>query len=123
MNDLSEWTKGHLCTSNVCYIVNGMMQYLAHLQSDIKSCKADFSDVGAHLSAAYDDMTQHNQNGLGLHFNHDSGSIRKGVKDLGMALEAFSHVVSDCHMQELAEIIEKLAEKLGIAPEVQWIEE
>ena len=31
--------------------------------------------------------------------------------------------VSDCHLQEFADLLEKLAVKLGIAPEIGWIEE
>ena len=31
--------------------------------------------------------------------------------------------VSDCHLEEFADILSKLAIKLGIVPEVGWIEE
>lgn len=39
-----------------------------------------------------------------------------------MAVKAFSSIVADCHMQELAIIIEELGVKLGIAPAVCWVE-
>ena len=32
-------------------------------------------------------------------------------------------MVLECHIQEFADILEKLAVKLGIAPEIGWIEE
>jgi hypothetical protein len=121
MNQLSQWTTGHLCTSDVCYVVSGMLQYLADMQGDIQSCKKDFEEVGGNLSAGYHDLTENGADGF--HFKHDAASIRRGVNDLGKAIEAFSHIVGDCHMQELAIIIEKLAEQLGIAPEVAWIED
>jgi len=121
MNDLSEWTKGHLCTSDVCYIVNGMFEYLGDLESDIKACKSDFVEVWGNLSDAYRVMIDHNRNSIA--FSHDASNIKQGVKDLGNALWAFSNVVSDCHMAELAQIIAELAAKLGIVPEVAWVEE
>ena len=31
--------------------------------------------------------------------------------------------VGDCHLQQFADILAKLAAKLGIAPEVSWVEE
>merc|ERR1712080_168643 len=41
---LYQWTTGHLCTSNACYIFSGVLQYLSDLAKDVKKCGADFED-------------------------------------------------------------------------------
>ena len=46
-----------------------------------------------------------------------------GVGELGRGLIDVSKGVTDCHLQELADILAKLAAKLGVAPEVAWVEE
>ena len=45
------------------------------------------------------------------------------MKEIGAGMKSIANGVGDCHIQEFADILEKLAVKLGIAPEVSWIEE
>lgn len=49
---------------------------------------------------------------------HDSKHIR-----VGAASKDIAKAVADCHLQELVDILEKVAVKLGIDPEVSLIEE
>merc|ERR550514_2509181 len=42
---------------------------------------------------------------------------------MGHAFRDMSNIVHDCHLVELADILEKLAVKLGLSPEVTYIEE
>ena len=42
LNQLAEWTKGHACTSPVCYVVVGVLQFLGDIEGSIKACESDF---------------------------------------------------------------------------------
>ena len=56
-------------------------------------------------------------------FNTDVAHVKAGIKNIGYGLLDVSHGVSDCQLQALADILAQLAVKLGVAPEVQWVEE
>merc|ERR1711865_1209555 len=49
--------------------------------------------------------------------------LKKGVKALGLGVKEIAKAVTDCHMEEFAELLSALAIKLGIVPEVGWLEE
>jgi len=132
MNQLSQWTTKHACTAPVCYVVSGMMQFLGDIQGDIKSCEADLQHSWGNFSAAYSelkstdaDMTdqQKYMTNADFSFAVEAGSVKVGIRDLGMAVKSVSSSVGDCHLAELSEILEKLAVRLGIVPEVQWVED
>jgi len=123
MNQLSQWTTGHLCTSPACYVVNGVMQYLSDLEHDLKACKNDFKWTWGNFSSSFKDITAGETKDGHFHFNENKTLIKKGVNELGMAFKDMSNIVHDCHLVELADILEKLAVKLGLAPEVTYIEE
>merc|ERR1712072_1271164 len=126
MGTLSQWTKGHACTSNFCYTVMGLMQFMGDIQGDIRNCKADFQASWGNFTQAYKDLYDSKANSSGggdFHWDLDAKHIAKGVKDIGYAMKDVAKGVGDCHLAELADILEKLAVKLGIAPEVQWVEE
>jgi hypothetical protein len=124
MNQLSQWTKGHACTSDFCYVVMGMMQYLGDIQGDIKACQADFSNGFKNFSKAVKVLTSHSSTGgSDFHFTTDKSKVKEALGDIGHGLKDVASGVSDCHLAQLAQILEELAAKLGIAPEVTWIEE
>eukprot|EP00746_Dinoflagellata_sp_MGD_P089276 gnl/MRDRNA2_/MRDRNA2_35251_c0_seq1.p1 gnl/MRDRNA2_/MRDRNA2_35251_c0~~gnl/MRDRNA2_/MRDRNA2_35251_c0_seq1.p1 ORF type:complete len:474 (-),score=104.38 gnl/MRDRNA2_/MRDRNA2_35251_c0_seq1:166-1587(-) len=123
MNELSQWTTGHLCTSPVCYVVNGVMQYLADIKNDFKKCKNDFPQTWGNFSAAWKDITAGDTKNGHFHFNANHTLIKKGVNEFGLAFKDMSNIVGDCHLQDLADILEHLAVKLGLAPEVTYIED
>lgn len=120
MNDLSKWTTGHLCTSPVCYIVNGVLQYFQDLASDVKTCGNDLEDEWKDFGNAFKAL---GGNGSVWKWDPSVQNIKKGVADVGQGLHALAASVSDCHLAQLAEIIEALAVKLGLVPEVAWVEE
>ena len=123
MTQLSTWTKAHACTDNFCFVVIGILQYLGDIQGSIKECKQDFKMAYGDFIMAYKNMTlSHSAPGFwGWKANDDS--IRKGIAALGEGIEMVSQGVGACDLVEFADILAELAAKLGIAPEVSWIEE
>ena len=100
-------------------------QYLGDVQGDIRQCKSDFKRAFGNFSAAFTqlhDATKGKPAG-DFPFNTDVSHIKQGIKELGYGLLDVSHGVKDCQLQALADIIEQLAVKLGIAPEVAWAED
>merc|ERR1712217_265534 len=112
-----EWTTGHLCTSNACYIFSGVLQYLSDLAKDIKKCTADFDDMFSQFEAAYSELVKDGG------FKNNFTAIEAGVGDIGKGIGDLANSVGDCHLQELVEILGQLAAKLGIAPHVAIVEE
>merc|ERR1711881_80204 len=49
-------------------------------------------------------------------------NIKDAIKDIGLGLEDIAAGVSDCHLDELADLLTKLAAELAF-PEVSWIAE
>merc|ERR1711907_749101 len=41
----------------------------------------------------------------------------------GKGMKKIADAVTDCHLEEIAELLSQLAVKLGIVPEVGWLEE
>ena len=95
------------------------MQAMGDMQGDLRSCKADFKN----FTAAFGVMHGGSIGGGDFHFNTDTKSLHAGIKDIGYGLEDVSKGVGDCHLAELAELLSKLAIKLGVVPEICWVEE
>jgi hypothetical protein len=133
MNELSNWTTGHSCTSPVCYVMTGIMQYLGDIQDDIKSCEADLQQSWGNFTAAYGQLHASSAKQLTVAENYlsssdfgfttDKNKIKAGIRDIGYGFEDIAKGVSDCHAEELATILSDLAAKLGLAPEVQLLED
>ena len=45
------------------------------------------------------------------------------MNDIGAGMKLVSKGVGDCHLQEFADLLEKLAVKLGLTPEISWLED
>ena len=58
-----------------------------------------------------------------FHWKHDKKAIKAGVHSLGDAMHDVARGVKDCHLQEFADLLARLAPKLGVVPEITWIEE
>jgi len=133
LNTLSNWTSGHACTSPACYVVMGIMEFLGDVQGDIKNCQSDIELSWHNITAAYSEFhsdtlaavspTQQYLSSSDFSFTRNGAKIQIGVRDLGYALQDVAKGVTDCHLQDLADILERLAVKLGVAPEVEYIEE
>jgi len=124
MTQLSEWTAGHACTSDFCYVVLGIFQFLGDIQGDIRACESDFSLAFHNFSAAVTVMTSSSvASHGGFPFNTNTDALKQGIRDLGYGLGDVANGVSDCHLAQLADVIAQLATKLGVAPEIQWVEE
>lgn len=116
MHALDDWTKGHLCSSGACYALNGIMQYLADLGGDARACKADVEESWGNFSDAVEVfMGAASSNG-------DDSKFTRAIHYLGDGLHTLADAVGRCHLQELAEIIEKLAVQFGLQPEIGWID-
>jgi len=94
------------------------------IEGDVRACEQDFSQAWKNITAAFEQFKGGSTSAGGdFKFNTDTTAVRQGVKDIGYALKDIAKGVSDCHLQELAEILAALGVKLGLAPEVSWIEE
>ena len=125
LNQLSTWTKGHACTSDFCYVVIGVMQFMGDMQGDVHACTADFEHAWTNFSAGFENIVDQQHHGIDklIHWNTDDKKIVAGIHDIGAGMLDLAKGVGDCHLQELADLLAKLAAKLGIAPEISWIEE
>jgi len=121
MNQLSEWTNGHACQSDFCYVVIGAAQFLGDIQGSVKSCESDFRTAFTNFTDAYKHIVDTTQ--PGIHFQKDPKQIKAGVGEIGEGFQLIASGVSDCHVAQLADLLSKLAVKLGVVPEVGWVEE
>lgn len=122
VSDMNSWTGRFACKSDLCYTIMGVLQFVGDMSGSIKVCENDFktawSDFGSAVSAFHD--SHHN---IIFHFKHDKAEIKAGLHYLGDGFKKIAAGVSDCHLQEFADLLEKLAVKLGVAPEISFIEE
>merc|ERR1711871_853480 len=122
MNTLSKWTNKHACESDWCYIVMGIFEFIGDMEGSVKECANDFkmAHEDFHYFAANTSDSHHN---IIFHWKHDKKAIKAGVHALGDGMHDIARGVKDCHLQEFADLLAKLATKLGIVPEITWIEE
>ena len=121
LDTLSQWTTGHSCTSDMCYVVSGVMEFMGDIEGSIKTCENDFIGMWGNMTAAYHDFTdEHN---VVWEFIHDTAKVKKGVGEVGNAFALMASAVGDCHVEELAKILAAVAAKLGASPEVEIVEE
>lgn len=121
VTDLNSWTSGHVCESDFCYVVIGIMQYMGAIEGDLRACTNDFKNAFTNFTHGVKDLTS-GVEGHFWHYKRNKGDIKRGVGELGTALLDVANGVKDCHLEELAEILEKLGAKLGIAPEISFLE-
>merc|ERR1712232_1416146 len=65
LKELNTWTHGHLCETNVCYVLSGVMQYLGSVQDDAKASKMDALDAWRGLENAYKDLSHEKKGWFG----------------------------------------------------------
>jgi len=127
LDELSQWTKGHACTSSSCYVVLGMFEFLGDIQGDIRKCETDFESGFANFSAAFkllNNATASAAAGGESHdFFFDLAGVKDGVRHIGYGLQDIAKGTSDCHLAQFADLLARFAAKMGIAPEVVWAEE
>eukprot|EP00762_Andalucia_godoyi_P003186 ANDGO_01102.mRNA.1 hypothetical protein len=97
------------CSSPFCIIVQGAMDAL-NVENSLKQCGSDLSSSWTDLEGAAKAL-----------FGPDA-SLRTAVHDLANGLDELSKGVSDCHVEQVAQIIEEVASKLG-AGYIGWLEE
>jgi hypothetical protein len=122
LDTISKWSTGHVCQSDWCYVVEGIMQAEAIVEGDIRQCEADFKMAFGNFSAAVDLVRKSKNPWWKFEWIHDKHLIESGVRDIGHGMDDVSKGVSDCHLEELSELLTQLAAKLAI-PEVGWIAE
>jgi hypothetical protein len=132
MQELSQWTKGHACTSPYCYVAIGMFEFLGDIKNDIRSCEGDFKMAFSNFSQAFREL--HNDTASNnVSTPHDflfaaqpgntNSNIKRGIRDIGYGLLDVAKGTKDCHLEDFADILSKLAVKLGILPEIGFVEE
>lgn len=121
MNELAQWTKGHACTSDVCYVVVGVLQFMGDIQGSVKQCEGDFSSAWTDFKLAATNFSDSHHSIF--HWQENEDAIKAGVKNLGLAFTQIAKGVGDCHLQEFADLLSRLAVKLGITPEVTFLAE
>ncbi|GMH63759.1 hypothetical protein TrLO_g576 [Triparma laevis f. longispina] len=142
MDDLSKWSTGHVCQNTWCYVVEGIMEAEAIIEGDVRQCEADFEDAWQQFENAVAQFTDQvalaNQlsqklqikTKMGLLLSKDeealklqiSNKVTEAVKDIGKGLEDIARGVEDCHLEDFADLLTKLAAELAV-PEVSWIAE
>jgi hypothetical protein len=121
LDQLSTWTKGHACTSDMCYVVVGVLQFMGDMEGSVKTCENDFKDAWDDFKDGFNSFKDSHHSIF--HFRHNADEVKAGVKAFGQGMKKIAAAVSDCHLEEFAELLSKLAIKLGIVPEVGWLEE
>jgi len=119
LDQMSDWTLGHMCTSPVCYSILGALQYLDAVQDDFQECKHDFRRVEQNISAAFDTLVDFKQKPL--HFRRDLASLNAGLHAVSAAFSSVATLVSDCHLSELSEILLKIAKALSLPASIVWV--
>jgi hypothetical protein len=119
LNQLSSWTTGHSCTSPVCYVTNGLMQYLGEVQGDIKACAKDMSGAQSNFSAAFQHLSGHPS--IFKAFSNSTYNLTQGMTELGNGLNKLADSARDCHLMELSEVLAALAAQLMLQPEYKWV--
>merc|ERR1712048_1384667 len=100
---LSAWTGQHLCTSPMCYVISGSLQYLSDLRDDPVRCVHDFQWVYGNFSSAYHTMV-HSQKDSPFSFVPSRQNVSDGVHDIGLALMSMAEATVDCHLSEFASV-------------------
>ena len=91
------------------------------IAKSLKQCEHDFEEAYGNFSLAVHAMADSHHSIF--HWEHNVDQIKAGVHDIGAGFKLVAAGVQDCHLVELADIIEQLAVKLGLVPEVSFIEE
>ena len=92
------------------------------MKGSVKECEHDFEEAWVDFKYAHHNFSESHENII-FHYKHDKHAIQGGMKALGEGMKDVAKGVTDCHIEEFAEILEKLATRLGIAPEISFFEE
>jgi hypothetical protein len=122
LDQLSQWTKGHSCQSDFCYVVVGILQFMGDIEGSVGECKADFKLAFGNFSAGFHALANNTHDPV-FNYQHDKAAVKEGVNDIGAGMKLVAKGVGDCHLQEFADLLAKLAAKLGLVPEISWLED
>merc|ERR1711871_1505238 len=75
MNQLAQWTEKHACTSDFCYIVVGVFQFLGDMEGSVKTCEADFKNAFGDFKSAWHSFAE--SHGGIFHWKRNEDDIRK----------------------------------------------
>lgn len=122
VSDMASWTGKFACKSDLCFTIMGVLSFVGDMSGSIKQCENDFKTAWTDFGTGVADFHDSHHNII-FHFKHDKNEIKAGLAAFGDGFKQIAAAVGDCHLEEFAELLEKLAVKLGIAPEVSFIEE
>jgi hypothetical protein len=122
MSSLNSWTTKFSCHSDFCYIVVGAVEFLTDMQGSVKECENDFKIAYDDFKDGWESFHDSHKNII-FHWKHDKAAIKRGLVEMGAGMKKVAAGVNDCHLQAIADILERLALKLGIAPEISFLEE
>lgn len=115
LKQLNEWTAGQACSSEICYVMIGILEFMGDTNGGFKECAADFEDGWHDFEGAYRNFSDHRAI---FHFIHNKKAVQAGVRAVGDGFGALAKSVTDCHMTRIADFMAVLGTKLGISPEV-----
>eukprot|EP01028_Stygiella_incarcerata_P012108 TRINITY_DN7281_c0_g1_i1.p1 TRINITY_DN7281_c0_g1~~TRINITY_DN7281_c0_g1_i1.p1 ORF type:complete len:881 (-),score=238.83 TRINITY_DN7281_c0_g1_i1:139-2781(-) len=95
------------CASPFCLILEGVIEVL-QVETSLAECKSDIESSWGDFENCVSEFK--------------GGHVKTALHDLAEGLHEFAEGVDDCKVAQVAEIIEKLAEKLGLG-EFYWLEE
>eukprot|EP00933_Yihiella_yeosuensis_P033295 TRINITY_DN2702_c0_g2_i2.p1 TRINITY_DN2702_c0_g2~~TRINITY_DN2702_c0_g2_i2.p1 ORF type:complete len:854 (-),score=217.97 TRINITY_DN2702_c0_g2_i2:36-2597(-) len=119
LKDLNTWTRGRLCATPICYVVNGITQFLQNDLEDLKQCKKDYQDAWQSFKSAFDEL--HDKRAPLFAFMQNQTKVEDGMHLIGHGLNDLASSIQDCHMADLANLLSMLGAKFGMAPKIQWL--
>lgn len=122
VSDMAAWTGKFACNSDLCYTIMGVLTFIGDMSGSIKTCENDFKSAWTDFGDGVADFHDSHHNII-FHFKHDKNAIHAGLKAFGAGFHQISAAVGDCHLEEFAKLLEDLAVKLGLAPEIKFFEE
>ena len=77
LDQLAQWTKGHACQSDFCYVVTGILEFLGDIQGSVGACKADFEGAFGDFKAGFTALRNNTHDPI-FNYRHDQASVRRG---------------------------------------------
>jgi len=125
MDQIAQWTQKHSCTSDVCFMVEGVFQFMGVVEGSFRKCENDMGHAWGNFTGAFSHFSEDTESvwHWATHKKNAKSEISQGLNDLGLGFKDMASAVHDCDVPEVAKVLEALGTKLGLSPEVTVLEE